>query len=163
MARLPRRCRANGLAGHGPIGNPIVRWQFEAGGGVRSNIAVGDDLVLAPSDDGTLHALSIDDGVERWMFTGARPMLGPFVTDGRVYVADGDGIIRALALNDGSPIWAADPIPRPSDITVVGRRLFVGTRTGDVVALDIDRRGAWRTTVSPGRAGRSRASGVRWR
>jgi outer membrane protein assembly factor BamB len=141
----------NGLAGHGPIGNPIVKWRFEAGGGVRSNIAVGGNLVLAPSDDGTLHALSIDDGVEQWRFTGARPMLGPFVTDGRVYVADGDGIIRALALNDGNPIWAADPLEGTSDITVVGGRLFVGTRTGDVVALDTSTGAeAWRTTVSPG-------------
>ena len=141
----------NGLAASGPTGNPIVRWQFQAGGAVRNNISVAGDLVLAPSDDGILHALSIDDGTERWTFTAARPMLGPYATDDRVYVADGDGTIHALATIDGSLVWEADPLDGPSDLTVVGDRLYVGTRDGNVVALDTSTGAqAWQATVSPG-------------
>ena len=51
-----------GLGVTGPVGNPVVRWTFPATGSVSSNIAVAGDLVLAPSDDGLLHALGIEDG-----------------------------------------------------------------------------------------------------
>ena len=45
-----------GLGVTGPEGNPVVRWTFPATGSVSSSIAVAGDLVLAPSDDGLLHA-----------------------------------------------------------------------------------------------------------
>ena len=55
-----------GIALTGPIGNPIVRWQFHARGAVAADLAISGDLVFVPSDDGILHALDIATGTERW-------------------------------------------------------------------------------------------------
>jgi hypothetical protein len=74
----------NGTSVQGPVGNPVVAWEFNVGSGVRSNLSVAGDLVLAPTDDGILHAIRIDSGSEVWKFTAAEPMRGPFATDGRV-------------------------------------------------------------------------------
>jgi len=141
----------NGAAIHGPIGNPVVAWQFKAGGGVASALAISHDLVLAPSDDGTLHALAIGDGGERWTFTAPGPIHGPFVHGDTVYVADGAGIVHALGIADGRPIWASTtPIKNPSDLTVTGNQLIAGTGDGDLVAIDLATgTESWRATVAP--------------
>ena len=142
----------NGTSVQGPIGNPVVAWEFKAGAGIRRNLSVAGDLVLAPTDDGILHAIRIDSGSEAWRFTAAEPMRGPFATDGRVYVADGAGLIHALGLSDGTSIWTAtEAIESQSDITVVGSHLYVGTGDGRLVAIDTSTGAeAWRMAVSPG-------------
>ena len=138
-----------GIAVTGPVGNPIVRWQFHANGSVAGDIAVASDLVIAPSDDGFLHGVDIATGVERWSFSAPAPMRGPYVANGRVYVADGDGFIHALSLADGKPIWAStQQLATPSDLVVSGDRLFVGTQDGAMLALStVDGSVAWRTAI----------------
>jgi outer membrane protein assembly factor BamB len=153
-----------GTAVSGPIGNPIVRWQFHAGGAIAADIGVAGDLVIAPSDDGKLHALDLTTGSERWTFSAAAPMRGPFVADGRVYVADGDGVVHAVRLADGTPVWAAtERLGTPSDLAVVGDRLVVGTQDGTVLGLNTgDGTVAWRTSVgsSPIHAPSATAGGI---
>ena len=125
-----------GIALTGPIGNPIVRWQFHARGAVASDLAISGDLVFVPSDDGILHALDIATGTERWSFAAPAGMKGPFVADGRVHVADANGIIHTLTVSDGTPVWAStEPLATPSDLVVLDGRLFVGTADGSVLAL----------------------------
>ena len=117
-----------GLGVTGPVGNPVVRWTFPATGSVSSNIAVAGDLVLAPSDDGLLHALGIEDGRERWSFAGAEPMQGPLAIGDRAWVADGAGVVHAMTLPDGKSLWdSTSPYPAPSDLTVMDDRLYLGT------------------------------------
>ena len=58
-----------GVAIDGPVGRPVLRWRYQAAGAVSGNISIVGDLVFAPSDDGTLHALGLADGTERWAFT----------------------------------------------------------------------------------------------
>ena len=138
-----------GVAVTGPIGNPSIRWQFRAKGAIASDVAVAADLVLAPSDDGILHALDLTAGTERWSYPAAAPMRGPFVAEGRVYVADGDVIVHALSLADGKVVWsAAERLALPSDLAVIGGRLYVGTQDGMVLALSTaDGSVAWRTPL----------------
>lgn len=138
-----------GIAVTGPVGNPVVRWQFHAEGAIASDIAVGGDLVLVPSDAGTLHALDFATGTQRWSFTGPAPMHGPYVTDGRVYVADGAGVVHALGLADGKELWkATEPLVTPSDLVVFGDFVFVGTGEGAVLAMNTrDGTVAWRVQV----------------
>lgn len=141
----------NGVAARGPIGRPVVAWEFQARGGIRTSPAVAGDIVLTSSDDGVLHALAIETGAERWSFRGPTPMNGPFAADGLAYVVDGDGIIHALALAGGTPVWqTTTPLKVGSDLAVDGNRLFVGTSDGLLVAIDATT-GAelWRKTVSP--------------
>jgi outer membrane protein assembly factor BamB len=138
-----------GIAITGPVGNPVVRWQFHAEGAIASDIAVEGDLVLVPSDAGTLHALDFATGTQRWSFTGPAPMHGPYVTDGRVYVADGAGVVHALGLADGKELWkATESLVMPSDLVVFGDRVFVGSGDGAVLAMNIrDGTVAWRVQL----------------
>jgi outer membrane protein assembly factor BamB len=138
-----------GLAANGPVGNPVVRWQFHANGAI-GDIAVAGDLALTPSDDGVLHALELAGGHERWTFTSKAPMHGPFVSNGLVFVADGDGVISALSLANGKPVWqSAERVDGSSDLTVADGRLYVGTSEGTVLGFDASS-GAllWRTAVA---------------
>ena len=138
-----------GLGVTGPVGNPVIRWTFPATGSVSSNIAVAGDLVLAPSDDGLLHALGIEDGRERWSFAGAAPMKGPLAIGDRAWVADGAGVVHAMTLPDGKSLWdSTSPYAAPSDLTVMDDRLYLGTRDGAVVAMDAaSGREVWRQTI----------------
>jgi hypothetical protein len=77
-----------GLGVTGPVGNPVVRWTFPATGSVSSDIAVAGDLVLAPSDDGLLHALGIEEAASAGRARAPRHA-------GRRSVAPGPGRGRA--------------------------------------------------------------------
>ena len=138
-----------GLGVTGPEGNPVVRWTFPATGSVSSSIAVAGDLVLAPSDDGLLHALAIEDGRERWSFAGAAPMKGPLAIGDRAWVADGAGVVHAMSLPDGTSLWdSTSKYAMPSDLTVMDDRLYLGTGDGSVVAMDAaSGREVWRQSV----------------
>ena len=141
-----------GIAVTGPVGNPVVRWQFHASGAIAGDISVAGDLVVAPSDSGTLHALDFMTGTERWHVNGPAPMHGPYVDRDRVYVADGEGVVHALKLADGSPIWTStERVATPSDIVVLGERLFIGTGEGTVIGMSTrDGSVTWRTKVGAG-------------
>lgn len=132
----------------GPVGQPVIRWTFHAGGAVSANLSIVGDLVLAPSDDGILHALDFGSGAERWTFTAdAAPMGGPLVADGRVFVVDGAGTLDALDLADGSVQWQQPLglVPNAA-LTAGGGRVYAGTPTGDLVAVDTGSGAvSWRT------------------
>src|SRR5438874_4073378 len=50
----------------GPTGNPILNWQFKAGGAVPNQIAIVGDAAYFASDDGNLHAVNRATGAELW-------------------------------------------------------------------------------------------------
>jgi len=141
-----------GTSARGPIGRPVVAWQYHAGGAVSNDLAIVGDLVLAPSDDGVLHALAIGDGRERWAYrSGSGPMGGPTVADGTVFVADATGVLAALDLATGQVRWrTAAPLDGPTYAAVGNGSVYVGTSSGSLVALDaqtgVER---WRSAVDP--------------
>jgi outer membrane protein assembly factor BamB len=136
----------------GPVGRPVVRWQFTADGPVLNNLAIVGDLVLAPTDTGTLHALGVADGKVRWTFRPGTSISGPTVADGTVYLADGIGAVRALELATGAELWQSRTL-RSSETTtlaVAEGRVFVGAQGGELLALDA-KSGAelWRVSIAP--------------
>ena len=141
-----------GTSARGPIGRPVLAWQYHAGGAVSNDLGIVGDLVLAPSDDGVLHALAIDDGHERWAYrSGSGPMGGPTVADGTLFVADGTGVLAALDLATGQVRWrTAAPLDGPTYVAVGNGSVYVGTSSGLLVALDaqtgVER---WRSPVDP--------------
>jgi outer membrane protein assembly factor BamB len=93
--------------------------------------------VLVSSLDGTLHALDLVTGDERWSVPiGAG--IGPPATDGTlVFVEDGGGSVHALRLADGTSAWTTVVLGAPSvDLAVVGGTIFLATRDGGVATLD---------------------------
>jgi outer membrane protein assembly factor BamB len=137
----------SGVAEQGPVGRPVVRWQFQAGGSMTHNIAIVGDLVYALSDDGLLHSLSRQDGTERWTYPATGSDVS--VAVGLLTVADDDGAIHGLDALSGAERWAADPLPTPTGATYGDGRLYVGTGAGELVALDPATGAiAWRTAIS---------------
>ncbi len=140
-----------GVAVRGPVGLPVLRWRFQASGGVATDIAIVGDLVYASSDDGTLHALALADGSERWSFQGGVvPLSGPTVVGGVVYVFDAKGQLFAVDASTGRQRWrSGSSLLGAVNPTLGAGRLYVGTADGALVALDAGS-GAevWRSTVA---------------
>lgn len=141
----------NGVAITGPVGNPILKWQFQARGAVPLAASVAGGLVLVSSDDGILHAIGVGDGNERWAVDVKTPLGSPVVSGKRVILVDGDGHLRAVRLSDGSPLWTGtDALLQASYLTVLGDHVYVGTQDGYLSAFDASTgKLAWRTIASP--------------
>lgn len=127
-----------GESAEGLVGQPVLRWRYQAQGAVNSTISVVGDLAYAASDDGILHALDLASGTERWSFVPEHsPVSAPSVADGTVYTFDGLGTLFALDAATGTERWhAASPLDGPSSPTVEDGGLYVGTGDGDLVAID---------------------------
>jgi outer membrane protein assembly factor BamB len=126
-----------GAAVSGPTGEPRVRWTFRASGSIVATPLIVDGLVVVSSIDGTLHALDLLMGDERWSAQiGAG--IGPPATDGHlVFVEDGGGSVHAFRLDDGSPAWTAVALGDPAvDPGVADGAVYVATSDGGVAAID---------------------------
>src|SRR4029079_2510472 len=120
-----------GTGQSGPIGSPVVKWMFHAGGPVKTNIAVAGDLVLAASDDGILHVIGLTDGVERWSFRPGTSMTGPATGNGLVYITDGANAVHALDLATGHERWSAQDIADgATPATIAEGTLYVASSNG---------------------------------
>jgi outer membrane protein assembly factor BamB len=140
------------LGDNGPVGAPVLHWRFQAGDSVKDAIAIAADLVIAPSQDGVVHAIGIADGAERWRFAPGTSVSAPYVDGELVFVVDGRGRLHALQLATGAERWvSSEVLDTVSSPIVDGGLIILGTGDGDLVALDArtgDRR--WRVTLSQG-------------
>ena len=135
---LPHRSRPDA-----PERKPL--WTYEAGSQLWPGTSVANGLVLAGSDDGSLHALDPRTGERRWVFhAGAAIRTRAVVAGATVVFQADDGVLYAVLAATGKEAWrsrvAATPAVRKpfsdptsrydrygSDITVAGDRLFLGT------------------------------------
>jgi outer membrane protein assembly factor BamB len=139
-----------GTSDAGPVGRPVLHWRFVAGDSIKDAIAVAGDLVLAPSQDGILHAIQLADGVERWQFAPGTSVTAPYAENGQVFLTDGHGIVHALDLETGAERWhSSDVLDSATSPTAGDGLLIIGTGGGEVVALD-EGTGArrWRVRLS---------------
>ncbi len=143
----------SGVAATGPIGNPVLRWRFQAHGPITKNISIVRGVAYVESDDGVLHALDASDGTERWRVTVATgTTAGTAVVDGLVYVTDTDGRFHAFDATNGTERWASRDVVKTDSTFVVGRAtIYVSSLAGEVVALDAKTGDVrWRTKVADG-------------
>jgi len=138
-------------------------WSFDAPAEVTASPAVVDDTVFVGSTDGSLHALAVGDGHERWRarrssaaFPGDRQELtpvdsSPAVAAGTVVVGGGGDGIYAFDANGGDERWTAPAslvpaarfggqerrTPLLSSPAVAGDTLYAGTDEG-TRALSLD-------------------------
>jgi outer membrane protein assembly factor BamB len=140
-----------GEGADGPIGSPLLRWRFQAGGAVPDNVSIGADIAFASSDDGVLHALHLGTGEELWSFvTDQPPLHGPVLDDDAVYVIDGAGVLHALDATTGRVRWHGPVLVGGASLSTAGDgALYIGSGAGDLVAID-ERDGSerWRVRLS---------------
>jgi len=125
------------MPGPGPSGKVGVRWTFHAGDAITSQVAVVGQVVYLISRDGTLHALDLATGAERWHAAiGAESGGSPTFVGGLVIVPALDGA-HAFSAVDGTGAWtSAAPGPaRGTPAVVDGTAVFDGG--GNATALDV--------------------------
>lgn len=124
-------------------------WEYEVGSQrATGSPAVSGDTAYVGDFDGTLHAMSTDDGSQRWTFE-AEDLLRtpPMIHDGTAYIGGSDGLY-ALDADSGSVEWqitSEDSVDQPVGTTdaiyarIDGALTAISPATGDSRALaDVD-------------------------
>lgn len=99
-------------------------------------VAVKNETVLSPSDDGGLYALDTETGEVKWFAsTGGQLHSGPVISGNQVVVPGGNRI-AGYDLESGEQLWyflAGDSIEAPP--AVVSGYVFFGARDGQLYAV----------------------------
>jgi eukaryotic-like serine/threonine-protein kinase len=117
---------------------PHEVWQLHAGRAVAEPVAVDDRTLYAAGVDRIVRAISLDSGRVRWSFRLTGIVLGGTVrADSAVYVASvrPEGHVVALRASDGRKLWSTTVGETAGPFALVGGRLLVPTRKGDLLAL----------------------------
>lgn len=111
VARLPlslRRTASFSAPPPAPVlpAAPAPLWSRPLGAALWASPVVRDGVIYVGSVDGKVHALSADDGRERWTWAGPHPLYGDaLVTDDSVYVIDDANDLIRLDRADGTLQW----------------------------------------------------------
>jgi outer membrane protein assembly factor BamB len=130
-----------------------VRWRFKTGEdpkisnqvGIQSSAVIADGLVYFGCRDSQLYALDASTGEKRWAFDnkGSWVISTPIVKDGVVYFATSDsGLFHAVDAKSGALRYSLsfNHWPMFSSPAVAGRRLYIGSHAGTLIAIDLDKR-----------------------
>jgi eukaryotic-like serine/threonine-protein kinase len=150
--------RTGVMPGPAPSGRPDLLWRFQARGAIESSVVVVGSAAFLASEDGTVHAIDLRTGAERWAVDVGSPIgsASPLAVSGVLVIADLGGTVRALDPGSGAERWRARlDGPVSGSAAAVGRMVVVATTTGSAYGINAES-GAivWRTTL-PHRATRS--------
>jgi outer membrane protein assembly factor BamB len=129
--------RSGNMPGPGPDGTPAIRWTFQAGAPIGSQVVVVGKVVYVVSTDGTVHAVDLDTGRQQWSASiGAEAHGALEVADGLVIVGGEDGA-HAFAVSDGRPAWTAAKAGTVRGApAIVGHTAIFDSDEGRATALD---------------------------
>jgi outer membrane protein assembly factor BamB len=114
------------------------RWTFETGAEITSSANFDGDRILFGSGDQMLYCVSAD-GKLAWKFKvpGGPVMGSPAVVQGRTFVAGCDSMLHVIDTANGKETGGVDLDGQVgASAAVAGDRLFVGTMTNQVQAVD---------------------------
>ena len=104
---------------------------------IDAPLACFDGVLLVGTADGTLYALDVVTGEEKWRYEVGEPILGtpnlsPVPATGEdaarapvVVVSQSDGALHCVGLADGQPIWQTEGVSRCDGSPAVGDGLVV--------------------------------------
>lgn len=130
---VPRRSGVTYL----DAGDGSVRWRFDHDGNATEGaaaVAEGRVFVMSDGEDGSLHAIDLDTGAERWS-ASLRGEGTPVVADGVVYVSTLHNELVALDAATGAVRWRYEsrlPLSTPA----VGDGVLYVVSHGRVLALE---------------------------
>ena len=103
-----------------------------------SSIVANSQHLYIASRDRNLYALDLATGKEAWRIaTGDMMTATPALYRDAVLFADFAGRVQAVNASDGKSRWQYDArLPVAGDLVVSDDRVFVGSRTYDLIALD---------------------------
>lgn len=128
----------------GPRRGTVVWQRHLSDGAVPSGPVLAEDgTIYVVDSDGTLHAVRTDDGTDAWSTDTGNPVTGdlsvsPLVLpDGDVAAADSAGLVAWSPRGDRRwGVRLADSLTSP--ITTGDGRVYVGSTSGMVYAIDVD-------------------------
>lgn len=116
-----------------PTSDPNSLWDHYSSG-----VAVDDELAIAGSRDGCVHAVRTRTGAEVWRHCTENIVTStPALTRDAVYFGGFDHYAYALSRADGHVLWRYDTheaIPR--DAVIAGDNVLFGSRNFDLIALN---------------------------
>ncbi|MEO8431175.1 MAG: PQQ-binding-like beta-propeller repeat protein [Acidobacteriota bacterium] len=135
------------FAGRLPHRRPSAVWTFRTEGPVHGSPIWVNGLVIAGSGDGHLYAIDGASGSERWRFKTGGAVDGPAAyAAGNVVAESRDGFLHAVDVRTGKEKWkvalgAELPFKWGWDFylsapAVAGARLYVGSGSGEVLAVE---------------------------
>jgi len=113
-----------------------------------NGVAATKTHVFATSDDEHVYALEMKTGKVAWKAKGEGKMYThPLVVGDRVVVGDAGGWVRAFASADGKALWKVQLTGAiRGGASSDGAQVFVASQGGDVAALGLDGKIAWKKT-----------------
>jgi outer membrane protein assembly factor BamB len=105
-----------------------------------SSVVADGTLIYVSSRDKNLYALDMRTGREAWRVAASDIMTAtPVLHADLVIFAAYDGKVQAVSARDGSPRWTYDAkLAVAGDLAVAGNRVLVGSRSYDLIALDVN-------------------------
>ncbi|MFI5054955.1 MAG: PQQ-binding-like beta-propeller repeat protein [Actinomycetota bacterium] len=136
------------------VGDGSEAWRFQPTGAVLDlgSPSVGGDLAYVVASDGSLRAVGVEDGAERWAARLYTPTAGspPAVNDAGVFVTDQSGTTYAFDQASGAERWryASNRFAVGGPI-VTGDTLLQPASDGTILAVDTSTgHQVWHATVS---------------
>ena len=98
---------ACGVAGSTLPDQPQLLWTFTTGKhGFEAGAVIEEGSVYAGSSSGTLYAVDLATGKQRWQYSGTSSyMAAPAVRGGRVFIGDQDGKFACFDAKSGRSLW----------------------------------------------------------
>jgi outer membrane protein assembly factor BamB len=111
-------------------------WKFETGAEI-GGINFSGNFILVSSHDENLYCLT-SDGKERWRFKTEGQVYGaPSVANGKTFLVGCDSTLHVIDLDKGQEVRAVDLGGQTgATAAVLGNRLYIGTMSNDVQAID---------------------------
>jgi outer membrane protein assembly factor BamB len=119
-------------------GTGRLHWSVDVGD-VQAPMAESNGLVLVADMQGTVHALAVADGQERWHADlGARVSHAVVAAGDRVFAIDDDGVLHVLDVASGKETasWTA-PAPAAGSPAIAAGHLYVVCQNGRLYALPL--------------------------
>lgn len=112
-------------------------WSFDCNGRLTAPPSFGQGMLFQPTDDGTLFALSPEDGHQIYSVLLEGPLISAVAVNESVIATDMNGNVYRLDPADGSLIWSVNlAAPIWSGPTITNDRILIGHSGGVLVALD---------------------------
>ena len=118
-----------------------LQWTYEADEAIDSSAAIVDGSVYVGTWAGTLIALDLETGAERWTYSTGDMGIGessPAVAGGLVFIGDLGGVFHAVDTETGVARWTFETMGEiKSSPVIVGDRVLIGSYDGYLYALAI--------------------------
>jgi outer membrane protein assembly factor BamB len=131
------------------------RWRFKTGEdqkianqvGIQSSATIAGGMVYFGCRDSNLYALDAVSGAKKWAFSnkGSWVISTPIALDGTLYFATSDsGLFHAVDARTGALKYSLSfhHWPMFSSPAIAGRNLYIGSNSGTLMAIDLDKHAA---------------------